>query len=514
MIMLNWLKRLPGNILKIIWYPFDKIGRFVWYCIRGKTKKGNIIRQLIGVLILTLFALFYIYPQPINKVIDGINRGTDKLSQWENLPFKSRGFDQWLAQRDIPQLPNNTFILGLDLQGGVRVVYDIDLSDVKEADQQQALDSLQKVVTQRVDSFGVSEPHIYLEQGDTTRLVVELAGIKDPEQAIQQIGQTPTLEFYQGRPPEETQKIIEQLQSGNFDNPQNPYFIEPPVLTGQNLDNAQVIFDPQTGQPQVGIQFDDEGKKIFAEFTRNNIGEVLYIVLDGSIVSAPRINQEIPNGQATISGDFTAQSAKELVDYLNSGALPVPITIASQQIIQASLGTESLYQSIRAGGFGLLFVAIFMILFYRGLGVIAVIALGVYAILVLAIFNILGFTLTIAGITGFIVSIGIAVDGNILIFERMKEELANGRDFEASAKEGFKRAWESIRDSHISTLISALILFYLASGVVRGFGVTLTIGIGVSLFTAITVSRLLIIFLGYQEWLLKTKFGRFITLQK
>lgn len=512
--MLSLLKRLPGNILKIIWYPFDKIGRFIWYCIKGNTKKGNIIRQSIGVLLLTLIAFFYIYPQPINSMIAGVNKTTDKISAWDRLPFKSRGFDQWLAQRDIPSFPPNTFVLGLDLQGGVRVVYDVDLKGIPDADQKQALDSLQKIVTQRVDAFGVSEPRIYLEEGDKTRLVVELAGVKDPEQAIKQIGQTPVLEFYQGRPPEETQKIIDQLKSGNIENLQNPYFIEPPVLTGKNLDNSQVVFDPQTGQPQVGIKFDDEGKKKFAEFTRDNIGETLYIVLDGNIVSAPRINQEIPNGQATISGEFTAKSAKELVDYLNSGALPVPITIASQQIIQASLGTESLYQSIRAGGFGLLFVAIFMILFYRGLGVIAVIALGVYAILVLALFNIFGFTLTIAGITGFIVSVGIAVDGNILIFERMKEELANGRDFEASAKEGFKRAWESIRDSHISTLISALILFYLASGVVQGFGTTLIIGIGMSLFTAITVSRLLVTLLGYQEWLLKTKLGRFITLQK
>ncbi|MEX0597729.1 MAG: SecD/SecF family protein translocase subunit, partial [Candidatus Paceibacterota bacterium] len=189
-------------------------------------------------------------------------------------------------------------------------------------------------------------------------------------------------------------------------------------------------------------------------------------------------------------------------------------TISSQQIVEASLGVESLYQSIRAGAMGLLLVAIFMIIFYRALGIVAVLALLIYSILVLAIFNLFGFTLTIAGITGFIVSIGLAVDGNILIFERMKEELKSGRDFDASIKEGFSRAWESIRDSQVTTLISALILFYLASGVVRGFGLTLVIGIIVSLFTAITVSRIFIILLGYQKWLLKTKFGKFITLQK
>ena len=512
--MWNWLGGILGNVLYWIWWPIQRIFSFIWFCIRGKNKKGNIIRQSIGVIILSIFSLFFIYTKPINLAIDYVNNTTENISKWDKLPFKQRGLDQWLSKIDIPKLAENTFNLGLDLQGGVRVVYDIDLNSIPNNDKKQALESLQKIVTQRIDTFGVSEPRIYLEEGDTTRLVVELAGIKNPEEAIQKIGQTPSLNFYKARPADETQKIIEKLQSGNFEDFQNPYFIEPAVLSGKNLKTAEVVFDPQTQQPQVGVSFDDEGKKIFADFTKNNIGEILYIVLDGNIVSAPRINQEIPNGQATISGEFTAKSAKELVDYLNSGALPVPIKIASQQTVEASLGIESLYQSIQAGAMGLLFVAIFMIIFYRALGLIAVIALGIYSILVLAIFNLFGFTLTIAGITGFIVSVGLAVDGNILIFERMKEELRSGRDFEASTKEGFRRAWESIRDSQISTLISAIILFYLASGVVRGFGVTLTIGIIVSLFTAITVSRLFITLLGYQKWLLNTKFGKFITLQK
>lgn len=512
--MLNWLKRLPGNILNLIWLPISKTFNFIWYCLKGKTRQGNVIRQSIGVILLSILCLFFIYTKPVNLVIDYLNNSTEKLAKWDKLPFKKNGLDQWLAKIDIAKLSENTFNLGLDLQGGIRIVYDIDFSGIEANSQKQALESLQKVVTQRIDTFGVNEPRIYLEEGDTTRLVVELAGIKNPEEAIQRIGQTPTLAFYKPRPAEETQKLLEQFQSGNFENFQNPYFVEPPVLAGKNIKTAEVIFDPKTQQPQVGVSFDDDGKKIFADFTKNNIGEILYIVLDGNVISAPRINQEIPNGQATISGDFTAKSAKELVDYLNSGALPVPISIASQQTVEASLGIESLYQSIRAGGMGLLFVAIFMIIFYRALGLIAVLALAIYSILVLAIFNLFGFTLTIAGITGFIVSVGLAVDGNILIFERMKEELKSGRDFEASTKEGFRRAWESIRDSQISTLISAVILFYLASGVVRGFGVTLTIGIVVSLFTAITVSRLFITLLGYQKWLLKTKFGKFITLQK
>jgi|688.fasta_scaffold04549_2 preprotein translocase subunit SecD len=512
--MLNWLKRLSKNVLNIIWLPFSILLNFIWYCIKGKTKKGNIVRQSIGIVLLSITSLFYIYAKPANIAVDYLNSRIEKLSNWEQLPFKQRGFDQWLAQREVSKLPDNTFILGLDLQGGVRVVYDVDLSGVSESDKSQALDSLQKVVTKRVDSFGVSEPRIYLEEGDTVRLVVELAGIENPEEAVKQIGQTPNLTFYQARPAEETKQLLEQFKTGNFEKFQNPYFIEPAVLTGKNIKTAEVVFDTQTQQPQVGVSFDDEGKKRFAEFTKNNIGEILYILLDGDIISAPRINQEIPNGQATISGDFTATSAKELVDGLNAGALPVPITITSQQTVEASLGIESLYQSIKAGAVGLLLVAIFMIVFYRALGVVAVFALAIYSILVLAIFNLFGFTLTIAGITGFIVSIGLAVDGNVLIFERMKEELKSGRDFDASTQEGFRRAWESIRDSQVTTLISALILFYLASGVVRGFGLTLVIGIVVSLFTAITVSRLFVTLLGYQKWLLGTKFGKFITLQK
>jgi len=512
--MLNWLRRLPKNVLNIIWLPFKIIFKFIWYCIKGKTKKGNIVRQSIGIVMLSVISLFYIYAKPANFAADYINTRIEQLSKWEQLPFKQRGFDQWLDQIEIPKLPDNTFILGLDLQGGVRVVYDVNLDEIEETDKSQALDSLRKVVTKRVDSFGVSEPRIYLEEGDKVRLVVELAGIEDPDQAVKQIGQTPSLTFYQARPAEETQQLLDQFQAGNFENLQNPYFIEPAVLTGKNIKTAQVIFDPQTQQPQVAVSFDDEGKQNFADFTKNNIGEILYILLDGDIISAPRINQEIPSGQATISGDFTTASAKELVDGLNAGALPVPITIASQQTVEASLGIESLYQSIKAGAVGLLLVAIFMIIFYRALGLVAVLALSIYSILVLAIFNLFGFTLTIAGITGFIVSIGLAVDGNVLIFERMKEELKSGRDFEASTKEGFRRAWESIRDSQVTTLISALILFYLASGVVRGFGLTLVIGVLVSLFTAITVSRIFITLLGYQKWLLNTKFGRFITLQK
>ena len=276
--MLNWLKRLLGNTLNLIWLPIKYSFNLTWYCIRGTTKQGNIIRQSIGVILLSVLALLFVYTKPLNLAIDYINNSTEQLSKWEKLPFKQNGFDQWLAKIDIAKLSENTFNLGLDLQGGIRIVYDIDFSGVEANSQKQALESLQKVVTQRIDTFGVSEPRVYLEEGDTTRLVVELAGIKNPEEAIQKIGQTPTLAFYKARSAEETQQIIEKLQSGNFENFQNPYFIEPPVLAGNNIKTAEVIFDHQTQQPQVGVSFDDDGKKIFADFTKNNIGEILYIV--------------------------------------------------------------------------------------------------------------------------------------------------------------------------------------------------------------------------------------------
>ena len=513
---MNWIGRWSKRVGKISMWPFAAVGKLVVWLAKGNTRYGKIVRQFALVLILVLAGAVYTFPDVVNRPVAGINASKEALASWERLPFRERGFDQWLTSWTVPGLPEDEFSLGLDLQGGIRIVYDIDLAEVPTSEYEQAFDSLRQVVNNRINAFGVSEPRIYIESGDTNRLVVELAGIDNPEAAKQQIGQTPQLQFYLGRPQAETQELIqtlqEQLESGNLEDFQNPYYEEDsPVIEGRNIESASVVTDPNTGEPQVSVRFDAEGREAFATVTRENTGEVLYIVLDGTIVSGPRINEEIPTGEAVISGDFTLEGAKQLVDSLNAGALPVPITPVNEQIVEPTLGQEALNQSVLAAVVGLIVVAALMIVWYRLFGVLAVVSLAMYAVLVLGLFKLLGITITLAGITGFVVSIGLAVDGNILIFERMKEELKNGREFEPAVKEGFKRAWISIRDSQASTFMTALILFYLASGVVQGFAVTLSIGVLISLFTSVSVTRLMLLILGYQEGFLCTKVGKWMT---
>lgn len=260
-------------------------------------------------------------------------------------------------------------------------------------------------------------------------------------------------------------------------------------LTGKELKRVQVEFDPNTGVPQVSLEFNDQGRDLFAAITKRNIGKLVAIFLDGQPISTPRVNEEIPTGKAVISGNFDLPEAKTLARRLNAGALPVPISLISQQVVGASLGQDSLQRSLVAGLVGLLIVAVFMILYYRLPGLLAVVALIVYGVLILAIFKLIGVTLTLAGIAGFILSIGMAVDANVLIFERMKEELKEGRPLGAAIDEGFKRAWPSIRDGNVSTLITCAILFWFTTSLVKGFALTLGIGILVSMFTAITITR-------------------------
>ena len=513
---MNVLGRWSRRVGTIILWPFAMLGKGVIWLAKGNTRYGKIVRQFALVGILVFAGLLYIYPQSLNRPISTINTSKEALASWESLPFKERGLDQWLVSWQVPQLPEEEFSLGLDLQGGIRVVYDIDLSDVPSSEYEQAFDSLRQVVNNRVNSFGVSEPRIYIESGDSNRLVVELAGIDNPETAKAQIGQTPQLQFYLGRPQSETQELLqtlqEQLESGDLEDFQNPYYEDgSPVIDGRNIDSASVVTDPNTGEPQVSVRFDSEGREAFATVTRENTGDVLYIVLDGTIISGPRINEEISTGEAVISGQFRLEDAKQLVDSLNAGALPAPITIINEQIVEPSLGREALDKSILAAVVGLIIVAALMIIWYRLYGILAVVALGMYSIIVLSLFKLVGVTLTLAGITGFVVSIGLAVDGNILIFERMKEELQNGREFDPAVREGFKRAWISIRDSQVSTFLTATILFYLASGAVQGFAVTLSIGVLISLFTSVTVTRLMLLILGYQEGFLRTRVGKWVT---
>lgn len=263
-------------------------------------------------------------------------------------------------------------------------------------------------------------------------------------------------------------------------------------LSGKHVRRAQVEFDPTSGQPMVSLAFNDEGKKLFAEITKRNIQKLVAIYLDGQPISIPRVQQEIPDGTAVISGDFDFKEAKLLAQRLNAGALPVPIQLLSQQTIGASLGQDSLAKSLHAGLIGFLIVVAFMILYYRLPGVIASLALAMYTAFSLAVFKLWGITLTLSGIAGVILSIGMAVDANILIFERIKEELKNGRPLDSAIGEGFKRAWTSIRDSNVSSLMTCVILYGFTSSSVRGFAVTLALGILISMFSAITVTRSLL----------------------
>ncbi len=266
----------------------------------------------------------------------------------------------------------------------------------------------------------------------------------------------------------------------------------PTGLSGKQLKRAAVTFNQSTGEPEVSLTFNDEGSTLFAEITKRNIGKNVAIFLDGEVISNPVVNQEITGGQAVISGGFSLADAKELTKRLNAGALPVPISLVNQQTVGASLGSASIERSLFAGLLGILVVAVFMVVFYRLPGLLAAIALGAYTLIVLAIFKLWPVTLTLAGIAGFILSIGIALDANILIFERTKEELRNGRPLDAAIEEGFKRAWLSIRDSNVASIITSLILIWFGSSLIKGFAITLLIGIVVSLFSAITVTRTLL----------------------
>ncbi|MFY9493328.1 MAG: protein translocase subunit SecD [Minisyncoccia bacterium] len=390
----------------------------------------------------------------------------------------------------FPKSVSQPFRLGLDLLGGTHLVYQADLSDVAEGDQASFMEGLKDVVERRVNLFGVSEPVVAINRsGKSWRLVVELAGIKDINQAIKIIGETPYLEFKEERSEEEQKKLAESLQGQAVDlSVLDPYFT-PTALTGRYINKASLSFNPQTSRPEVLLQFNEEGKNIFAEITQKNVGKPLAIYLDGEPVSAPIVQQAITDGSAQITGNFSVKEAKELVERLNSGALPVPINLISQQTVGAALGRDSLVKSLAAGFAGFVLVAVFMIFWYRLSGLLAVAALLIYAVLTLAIFKLIPVTLTLAGIAGFVLSVGMAVDANILIFERMKEELRSGQPFGLAVDEGFRRAWTSIRDSNVSSLITAFILYWFGASLVRGFALTLIIGILISMFSAITLTR-------------------------
>ena len=534
--------------------------------------------KLLGIFLLALVSGLISYPQAVKfspKIYDSLNK------------FK--------------------FNLGLDLQGGIHLEYKADVSGIEQGKIADAMQGAQDVIERRVNAFGVGEPLVQpARSGSEYRIVVELPGIKDIEQAKQKIKDAPLLEFKEeGEPEPQIQQMFDQLNTqakekaqkildeakkgGDFgqlakDNSEDPgskdkggdldfvkkgtlvpefdkvlfegklkpgeiypdlvetqfgwhivKFIESrgegdnlevhaahilfskkdpsqypqfayknTGLTGKNLKNATAQYSngQGLGEPEVALQFDDEGTKLFAELTKKNLNKKVAIFLDGELQIAPTVQSEITNGQAVITGNYTIKEARDIAQRLNQGALPVPLTLVGQQSVEASLGQASLQKSLRAGLIGLGAVIVFMLIFYRFLGLVASVALLIYTAIMVAIFKIFGFTMTLSGIAGFVLSIGMAVDANILIFERTKEEIRNGRTIKSALDEGFKRAWTSIRDGNMSSIITSFILVIIGTGFVKGFAVTLLLGVLVSMFTAVVISRTLLKAL-VGEWMYK-----------
>lgn len=389
-------------------------------------------------------------------------------------------------------LKNHPFRLGLDLSGGSHLVYKADVSLVDPSEVGDSMEALRDVIERRVNLFGVSEPIVQVQggsliSGGEEKLIVDLPGITDVDQAITMIGQTPLLEFKTEKSADAPQEITVG-EDGELNLDLSDQFVSTP-LTGRYLEKAILEFNPNTREPMVSLQFDEEGARLFAEITKANVGKMVAIYLDGSPISIPVVREEITAGQAVISGNFTPVEARQLVGRLNSGALPVPITLLSKQTIGATLGESAINSGVKAAVVGFLLVAIFLVLWYRLPGLLAVFSLSIFVVTMLALFKLLPVTLTAAGIAGFIISMGIAVDANVLIFERVKEELRAGRTVVDAVSAGFSRAWFSIRDSNISVLLGATILFWFGTSLIKGFALTLGMGVLVSLFSAIGISR-------------------------
>lgn len=496
---------------------------------------------------------------------------------------------------DLPQAPGwfNQFKihLGLDLQGGTHLVYQADVSQVPAGEQKNSVEALRNVIERRVNVYGVSEPIVQTNySGNNSRIIVELAGVKDINQAIAIIDKTPQLDFRLEAPvqqatstdtakqtdeikkkaetvlkrilakedfaklakefsedpgskenggdlpwvtkgqfvPEFDQAIFEELKSGQISKKlvesQFGYHIIKKIeervndqgeievhaahilfkkpnadlinaswqaagLSGRHIKKAQLNFDPNTQKPLVLVEFNEEGKKLFGDITTANVGKPVGIFLDNELISSPTVQEPITDGQAQISGSFSITEAKQLVKDLNLGALPVPIQLLSQQTVGATLGDIYVKKSLLAGLIGFLAAALFMLIYYRLPGLISVLALAIYTAISLAIFILIPVTMTLAGVAGFILSIGMAVDANVLIFERTKEELADGKSLSTAVENGFHRAWSSIRDSNISSIITCIILAWFGSSIIKGFAITLGLGILVSMFSAITITR-------------------------
>lgn len=527
---------------------------------RTGRSRGSLHLTVVGIILLFLITASAAMPTYWNAAADAIG------ANW--LKWSEQGFR-----------------LGLDLQGGAQLVYQADMSAIPDAQKGDALQGIRDVIERRVNAFGVSEPVVQTIP-DADRIIIELAGIFDVSSAVQEIGETPILEFkipnanFETEATPEEQKIIDAAQKterdaaldklnealdGDVDDEfvyvgfideSDPVFdelakqikeddielgvidalyestssihvvklistnvtdekwtyeishiempwttfedvgnIDPWInteLSGKNVTGATVAQDPNTGAWFVVLNFNAEGGELFATLTEENVGNVIGIFLDGMPISTPVVQEAIYGGEATITGNFTLEEAKIFAQRLNAGALPVPIELISQSTVGPTLGQNSLDKSIDAAIAGFVLIAIFMILYYRLAGFIAVVALCVYAALNLALYKWLGVTMSLASIAGFVLSLGIAMDANVLIFARLKEELNSGRDLPTAIDEGFRRAWTSIRDGNFTTLIAAAVLFTMSTSFIKGFALTLALGVLMSMFTAMFISRILL----------------------
>ena len=560
--------------------------------------------RMFFIFLLALACLAVVFPNYINRGVDWVNK---------------------TANIGLFKLPAKGFNLGLDLQGGAHLVYQANTDMIPGTDKASAVEGVRDVIERRVrGGLGVSEPLVQTTRvNNDYRVIVELPGVTDVNQAIKMIGETPILEFkeesneplrpltaaeqkemdtFNAQAEAKAKEAVKAIAGGmsfedavtkysedeqtkstggdlgfiddtivpefyqwaathkdgevskelikSFDGinvikrlsvqpkeatdtttaktynvarilfkTKKPVDIVPPAeqwkasgLSGKQLKRAEVSQNSQTGQVQVALNFDDEGTQLFADLTQRNIDKPIAIFLDGEAISIPTVNEPILTGSAVISGSFSLPDARLLAQRLNSGALPVPVELISQQKVDATLGADSLQKSFMAGLYGLIAVLAYMIIYYRLPGLLSALSLCMYVLLNLVLYKIAGVTLTLSGIAGFILSIGMAVDANVLVFERLKEELQEGKSLKSAVEESFLRAWPSIRDSHITTLISCLFMMWMG-GFVKGFAVVLALGVLVNLFTAIVLTRTImrailllikreegnILFLGYKK---------------
>lgn len=401
----------------------------------------------------------------------------------------------WLGMGSKP------FRLGLDLSGGAALTYRADTGLVPVADRPASLSVLRDVIERRVNLFGVAEPNVYLTRarlgtdGTEDRLVIELPGVTDLDKAVATIGAVPVLDFRTEASAGTVPMLTitpDMVQDGQLTIDPGAAAAAgyvPTELTGRFLKRADVQFDPTTHSPIVALTFTQEGGDLFARITKENVGKTLAIFLDGQPISMPRVNEEITGGQAVINGSFTPQEAKELVGRMNAGALPVPISLIETQTLGPTLGQAAIDDGVRAGMIGFIAIAVLLVIWYRLPGFVAVVGLLSYGVIMLALMKLIPITVTASGIAGLVLSLGMSVDANILVFERMKEELRAGKSISDSVSLGFSRAWNSIRDGNLSGLISAVVLFWFGTPLIQGFALTFGIGILVSMFSAIVVSR-------------------------